>query len=511
MSEAEPMFNSIIPPEMARRYRVVPCELQSGVLTVAVTNTESWKALDMLRFRTGLEIIPLKKEPQEMEELLEHYCPREKIIVDGLSADLAKEKEEEGVLRSAEKTFGPVTHVLNEMANQAPVVRWVNRILEEGVRVYASDIHFEVCEKSFLVRIRRDGMLYEFERLPKEIAQAVISRVKIMSSMNIAETRMPQDGRIQVRLGGRHVDLRVSTLPTLYGESVVVRVLDRSATSLSLEELGFNASFIQNLRSLVKEPHGIILVTGPTGSGKTTTLYACLREIDQTKLKVITVEDPVEYEMAGLDQIQVQDGIGLNFSRVLRSVLRHDPDVIMIGEIRDEETAKIALQASLTGHLVISTLHTNDAPGAVTRLKEMGLQPFLIASTLRAVIAQRLLRRLCPHCRTEIPKASPALQTFSERELSGRTPVYEAKGCPACHGFGYSGRVAIGELFHVDPSIRNLITEGAELEELRAAARSRGMKTLAEEARVQLLRGVTSLDEYLRFQMVVRGGKGGLR
>ncbi len=487
---------AIIPSEIARRYHLIPLELKGRVLTLGLEDPDAVKVLDMLRFRTGFEIHPVKKEHKEIEDFLDLYYPRERTILEELSEELKKEGE--GVIRLHEGSFGPLTHDLREVSSVAPVVRWVNLILEEGLRVHASDIHFESCERHFRVRLRRDGVLYELERLPKKLSEPVILRLKVMSNMNTAESRLPQDGRINVKEAGRSVDLRVSSLPTLYGESLVVRILDREATSLKLEDLGFESEYIQTLRELFQKPHGMILVTGPTGSGKTTTLYSCLREIDSKKLKVITVEDPVEYELPALVQIPVHDSIGLSFARILRSILRHDPDVVMIGEIRDEETAKIALQASLTGHLVISTLHTNDAPGAITRLMEMGLEPFLIAASLKAVLAQRLMRKLCVHCRTELPESSPARAALPE--IFQKAKIYEAKGCPVCQGFGYLGRVAVGELFMVDSEMRPLIAEGADLERLRTQARSKGMRTLLEQAQARVLAGVTSLDEYLKFR-----------
>ena len=487
---------ALIPIEMARRCRLVPLELQGNVLSIGMEDPDAWKILDTLRFRTGFEVQGVKKDSLEMDQLLDLYYPRQKTVLEGLSDELRRESQ--GILDGRGGLSGSHTHNLEEAFASAPVVRWVNLIMEEGIRVRASDIHFESCEESLRVRMKRDGVLYELDRLPKKLSDPVILRIKVMAGLNSAENRLPQDGRIHVRQASRDVDMRVSTLPTLQGESVVIRILDQSNTSLSLEDLGFSPEYIQTLRELARKPSGMILVTGPTGSGKTTTLYACLREIDRKRLKVVTVEDPIEYELEDMVQIPVQESIGVGFSRILRSILRHDPDIIMIGEIRDEDTAKIALQASLTGHLVISTLHTNDAPGAVTRLIEMGLEPFLIAASLKGVLAQRLVRKLCPACRS-VFSASTAKLPASFGSLQDRT-LYEAKGCNQCLGFGYKGRHAVGELLVVSALMRSLIAQEADIEKLREVARSEGMRTLEESAREKLFEGVTSLDEYLRFR-----------
>jgi len=498
----------LIPYEVARKYRVIPWDVQSKVLTVALEDAGNWKVLDMLRFKVGLEIKPLQKDAAEIDKLLDLYYPREKTVLQELSDDLQKEGQK--VIRHEDGLLEPKAHQLSGPLSQAPVVRWVNRILEEALRVKASDIHFESCEKSFRVRFRRDGALYELESLSKEMAQPVITRLKVMASLDISETRLPQDGRIQVENSGKTIDLRVSTLPTFCGESVVIRVLDQSSVSLCLSDLGFSQPIIQNLRTLLHKPHGMILVTGPTGSGKTTTLYACLAEVDRQGLKVITVEDPVEYEHPGIVQIPVHEKTGLSFAKVLRAILRHDPDIVMIGEIRDEETAKIAVQAALTGHLVLTTLHTNDAPGAVTRLMEMGIEPYLIASSLKGVLAQRLMRKICPECRLEIPAGSEILKSFPEFHTPNAR-VFESKGCKDCHGFGYLGRVAIGEFFAMSPAIQTLIADGTNPAKLILQAEKEGLVPLRRQAEAKVSEGISSLNEYLHFRAMTYTKKGALK
>lgn len=494
---ARKLLVPLIPAETARRYRILPWDISRKVLTLAMEDPENWNAMDLIRFRTGFEIETVRKSAREMDELLDFYYPREKTILQELAEELRKEGE--GIAGPGGVIFSQGAVNLGEIANQAPVVRWVNRILQEGLAAGASDIHFESCTESFRVRFRRDGLLFDLERLPKGLSRPVIARLKVMASLDISESRLPQDGRIQVQEGKRTVDLRISTLPTFAGESVVLRVLDQDKRSLALEELGFDSGLVAGIREILMKPNGMFLVTGPTGSGKTTTLYACLGEIDTRSLKVVTVEDPVEYERGDVVQIPAHERIGLTFPKILRAILRHDPDVVLVGEIRDEVTAKIALQASLTGHLVLATLHTNDAPGAVTRLMEMGLEPYLIAASLKGVLAQRLMRKLCTRCLREIPENSPALCALTELH-TGNARIFEARGCEECHGFGYRGRAAVGEFFRITPEIRPLVAEGAALETIRQKAIATGMSPLIEDAHRKLIQGISSLDEYLRFR-----------
>ncbi|GAA5180244.1 type II secretion system ATPase GspE [Niveibacterium umoris] len=389
----------------------------------------------------------------------------------------------------------PPVEDLLEAEDDAPIIRMINALLTQAVRERASDIHIEPYETYSVVRLRRDGVLVEIARPHRALHAAMSSRIKIMANLDIAEKRLPQDGRIGVRLAGRQIDVRVSTLPTSHGERIVLRLLDKDATQFGLNALGMSDGTRKTFDGILTQPHGILLVTGPTGSGKTTTLYAALRTLDGRTLNIVTVEDPVEYDLAGVGQIQVNARIDLTFARALRSILRQDPDVIMIGEIRDLETAQIAVQASLTGHMVLATLHTNDAPSAVTRLIDMGVEPFLLASTLRGVLAQRLVRRLCPQCRD----ARPADE--NDRLAVGEgcpATLWHAKGCTACGHTGYAGRTGVYEMLTLDDAVQRLVHDRASENELRDAARGNGLRTLREDGMRLLAEGVTSAEELLR-------------
>ncbi|MBP7327422.1 MAG: Flp pilus assembly complex ATPase component TadA, partial [Alicycliphilus sp.] len=388
---------------------------------------------------------------------------------------------------------------LRDLASEAPVIRLVNTIIGRVIELRASDIHLEPFDDGLHVRYRIDGVLHPGEVVPAAQGAAVSSRVKLLAHLDIAERRLPQDGRIKTRVKGRELDLRVSTVPTVHGESVVMRVLDRASVRLSLEDMGFEKDTLARFNQLIHRPHGILLVTGPTGSGKTTTLYAALAKLDSVSQKIITVEDPVEYQLEGINQIQVHSQINLTFANALRSILRQDPDIIMIGEMRDGETAQIAVQSSLTGHLVLSTLHTNTAASAVVRMQDMGVERYLITSTVNGVLAQRLVRRLCPHCKTPV-QPDPALLQSSGlgRFLSGGAPVYEARGCDHCRGTGYQGRTAIHELLVVDEAMRSAILQGLDASALQSIAVKAGMYTLYDDGLRKVAAGVTSLDEVLR-------------
>jgi type IV pilus assembly protein PilB len=385
-------------------------------------------------------------------------------------------------------------------ANATPIIRFVDLILYQAIQDRASDIHFEPFENEFKIRYRVDGALYEMAPPPRHLAPPVISRVKVMANMNIAERRLPQDGRIQKNIAGRSVDLRVSTLPTQFGESVVLRVLDRTTVNLDLEMLGFPKYVYDYILEIIERPNGIFIVTGPTGSGKTTTLYSCLRKINTIDSKLLTAEDPVEYDLEGIMQVPINDNIGLSFAKVLRSFLRQDPDRIMVGETRDLETAQISVQASLTGHLVFTTLHTNDAPGAVTRLIDMGVEPFLISSTLEAVLGQRLLRSICPNCRTSYePKPNILDQIALSRSDIGKKKFYYGKGCDACNHTGYKGRKGIYELMKITDPIRELINERAPTVTLKQKAIELGMVTLRQDGLRSVFEGDTTVEEVLKY------------
>ncbi len=389
---------------------------------------------------------------------------------------------------------------LLELASQAPVVRLVDAMLSEAVQRRASDVHVEAFELEMVIRYRIDGICYEVARPPKSLALAISSRIKILSNLDVAESRLPQDGRILLSRDGRQIDLRVSTLPTIFGESIVMRVLDKGALQKTLGQLGMSPATQQTVESLITRPHGLLLVTGPTGSGKTTTLYACLTTLNREDVKIITTEDPVEYDIAGLVQVAVNQKIDLTFASCLRAILRHDPDIIMVGEIRDPDTATIAIQASLTGHLVFSTLHTNDAPGAVTRLLDMGLEPFLITSTVHGVLAQRLIRRVCPSCRIERPITDEERQVLSRMPTGDQvlTSLMHAPGCAACNGLGYQGRLGLYEMMVLDEAIRGLVLQRQPISAIRQAARAQGMRTLREDGIAKVVAGETTLEEVMR-------------
>jgi general secretion pathway protein E len=471
-----------------RQYRVVPISIEGSVLTVASADPLNTIVADELRQATGLSVKLVVSSPAGILEAIDRSY-------DGAATPLQR------IVEGMEDEGGPggdedVNH-LRDMAFEAPVVRLVNLLVENAIAAEASDIHIEPFEDTLRIRYRIDGLLYDQEAPPRRLQAAVTSRIKIMSEMNIAERRLPQDGRIRVTLHGQRVDIRVSTMPTVHGESIVMRLLQRSTVFLPLEKLGFPTVTLARFESLIKRPHGIVLVTGPTGSGKTTTLYAALDKINSPGVKIITVEDPVEYQLKGVNQIPVKAKIGLTFANGLRHIVRQDPDVILVGEIRDLETAEIAIQASLTGHLVFSTLHTNDAPGAITRLQDMGVEPYLVASVLEGVLAQRLVRRICQACRVPDPPSQADLDALGIR-ASADVTLYRGKGCEDCRGTGYRGRSAIYEMFAIDEDARSLMLRRASARDIRVHAIERGMTTLRLDGWQRACEGVTTVEEILR-------------
>ncbi len=483
-----------IPASVAHTYQVMPIREENGRVVFAMTDPFNIRILDDLRFRLGTSVRGVQAKEEVIQQLIEaHYGSK-----GGTLKEVVSEMHERGGAEdiSAERLD---TTSLKELAQQAPVVKLLNLILLQGVRDRASDIHLEPFEHEFKVRYRVDGTLYELTPPPKLLALALTSRVKVMAGLDIAERRLPQDGRIQVSVEGRLIDIRVSTLPTAFGESVVLRILDKSIVQLSLDQLGFFPDLKQQIEKLIRRPNGIILVTGPTGSGKTTTLYSMLRSINDVGKKIITTEDPVEYELEGIIQVPIQPKIDLNFARSLRSILRQDPDIVMVGEIRDEETAEIAVQASLTGHLVLSTLHTNDAPGAVTRLLDMKIEPYLVTSSLTAVLAQRLVRAVCQQCRELYQPSDEMLQDLGIKAKDKKEhKFYSGRGCAVCGGSGYIGRTAIFELFIMNETLRNMVLEEASTVAIREKARELGMRMLREEGLRKIFEGVTSVEEVLR-------------
>jgi general secretion pathway protein E len=449
-------------------------------------------AADALRLVSGQELLPRVAVPGELEAAIDRlYGARAGAL--GRLAEAAGEDGDEGLELDVER--------LKDLASEAPVIRLVNQMITRAVEQRASDVHIEPFEASLRVRYRIDGVLRDVEAPPNRFRAAIVSRVKIMAKLNIAERRLPQDGRIKLAIRGTPIDLRVSTIPTMHGEGVVLRVLDRTGVQLDFETLGLVGEGLETFLGILERPHGIVLVTGPTGSGKTTTLYTSLVRLNSPDKKILTVEDPIEYQLDGINQIQVKPGIGLSFANVLRSILRQDPDIVMIGEIRDVETAQIAIQAALTGHLVLSTLHTNDAAGTITRLLDMGVEDYLLTSTLNGVTAQRLVRRLCPHCRTRAPAmAELVAQLGLERytDHSQEIQLYHPKGCEQCNETGYFGRNSLTEVLVVTDEIRRLILRRAEAQELHRAAVKEGMRTMYDDGMAKALDGLTTVEEVLR-------------
>ena len=473
--------------EFLKFSRMAPLKVEGTDLLVATTDPTDLPRLHVLELATGLRVKPLLAKEKEIKARIEA------LFGNGYPTDsatgLPTAREIEGAADEEE-----VEH-LRDLASEVPVIRMVNQMLGRALESRASDIHIEPFENQLKVRYRIDGILHEVDPPPRQLKAAIISRLKILAQLNIAERRLPQDGRIKVKIAGKDIDLRISTIPTLYGESVVIRLLERSQIFTNLEVLGFPPEILQHFREMISKPHGMILVTGPTGSGKTTTLYGALQKINDPGKKIITIEDPVEYQLGGVNQIQVKPQIGLTFANGLRSIVRQDPDIIMVGEIRDFETAEIAVQAALTGHLVFSTLHTNDAAGAISRLLEMGVPDYLLASSLLGVLAQRLVRQLCSNCRKEIPFKGLNLEGF---DGSPPAALWEAGGCDSCSGTGYLGRIGIFELLPASAEICKLISQRADANAVRALARTQGMRLLREDGWQKVREGITTLAELLR-------------
>ncbi len=487
----------VIPSSSARMYGAIPIRMQGNTVTLAVLDPYNPQLVEELSFVLGKDVQLAVAPSKQIEEALSRHYGEEseslKDVLQDMETQLAKSEVSTLIT-------GQETAALEEMASQAPIVRFVNLILFQAIQDRASDIHFEPFEDDFKIRYRVDGALYEMAPPPRHLALPVISRIKVMSNLNIAERRLPQDGRIQINIAGRQIDLRVSTLPTQYGESVVLRVLDRSVVNLELESLGMPPDVERQVKELIHMPNGIFIVTGPTGSGKTTTLYSCLKRINTVDLKLLTAEDPVEYDIEGIMQVPINEAVGLTFARALRAFLRQDPDIIMVGEMRDLETAQISIQASLTGHLVFTTLHTNDAPGAVTRMIDMGVEPFLITSTLQAVLAQRLVRTICKKCRVAYePNDAVLAELGLTRDAVGGRPFYYGKGCLECNETGYRGRRGLFELLSVNEAIRELINLRAPAGVIRAKALELGMRTLREDGIRCILDGITTVEEVLKY------------
>ena len=482
----------MIPSGLARLHRALPIAIAGNTLRLALADPLDPRAAEDLRFALGKDVDVVVASIEQIEDRIKQYYGTDTASME----DILKQLGEAGELLQLR---GDATAVKEE-ANATPIIRFVDLIMYQAIQDRASDIHFEPFENEFKIRYRVDGALYEMAPPPRHLALPVISRVKVMANMNIAERRLPQDGRIQKNIAGRNVDLRVSTLPTQFGESVVLRVLDRTTVNLDLEMLGMPDYIHAYILEIIERPNGIFIVTGPTGSGKTTTLYSCLRKINTIDSKLLTAEEPVEYDLEGVVQVPVNEAIGLTFARILRAFLRQDPDRIMVGETRDLETAQISIQASLTGHLVFTTLHTNDAPGAVTRLIDMGVEPFLISSTLEAVLGQRLMRSICGNCRaTYQPNDSLLAQLEISRRDIGSQSFYYGKGCEACNQTGYKGRKGIYELMRITDPLRELINERAPTVVLKQKAVELGMVTLRQDGLRSIFAGDTTIEEVLKY------------
>ena len=489
----QPNVLEIVPQTMAEMYKIMPVSMKNNVLTVAMADPQNVAILDDLRNFLGHEIRGAVSSAPDVEAAIaRYYADREESIedvIEQLSTDEDSEKRIRGYDLASEE----------EMSDSQPIKKLLNMVMLLAIRDQASDIHFEPFEDEFKIRVKADGVLYEMVPPPRHLANAIVSRIKVMSNLDIAERRLPQDGRIELNVGGNNVDLRVSVLPTLFGEAVVMRVLDRTVVALDLNKIGMDPVTLNKFRGLLRRPNGIILVTGPTGSGKTTTLYSALNELNDTETKIITSEDPIEYDIEGIIQVPVNPDVGVTFANVLRAILRHDPDKILVGEIRDYETAEIAVQSSLTGHLVFSTLHTNDAPSAITRLRDMGVPAFLITATVEGILAQRLVRRICSECRTQF---QPSDELLMELQLPLNTArkykFYYGKGCARCNNSGYKGRIGIYELMMISDEIRDGVAAESSADDLRNIARQQGMTTLRESGLKLIFDGLTTIDEVVR-------------
>jgi len=484
-----------VPSSVAKAYKIVPVRMEGNTLIVAMGNPMNVQILDDLRFMLDCEVKGLRSNEKDVNEAIEKFYGEQTESVE----DLLKEVEAMAVSGKEEEKEVTDLAALEEMSRQLPIVKLVNLVLIQAIKDRASDIHFEPFEDQFKIRYRVDGILYEMLPPPKHFAVPVTTRIKVMAQMDIAERRKPQDGRIALHMGTSEIDMRVSALPTVFGESVVLRVLDKSVLKHSLDELGFQKMDLERIRKVIRKPNGIVLVTGPTGCGKTTTLYAALIELNSIEVKIITTEEPVEYDVEGIIQVPINTAIGLTFDKCLRSILRQDPDIILVGEIRDLQTAEMSIHSSLTGHLVFSTLHTNDAPSTITRLLDMGVESYLMASTVEAIVSQRLVRMLCQQCKEEYTPSQEELRKLgvSIGEIKD-SKLYKAKGCPACNNIGFIGRTGLFEIMVLNEELRELIGEKAITSKVRAAALKSGMKTLRDDGIDKIKRGITTIEEVLR-------------
>ncbi len=486
-----PFVLGTISSRFIRENLVVPLELKNNVLKVVMANPEDRQVIDALRVATAADIVVYAGEVRALSDYITRFYGQETQNINKIVEDMGEKGVE--FIREEEEDVGH----LKDLASEAPIIRLVNLLITRAVESRASDIHIEPFEDELKVRYRIDGVLHETESVPKKLQAAIVSRLKIMAKLNIAERRLPQDGRIRLKVGAIEVDLRVSTIPILHGESLVMRILQKEGIVIDLNKLGFPVRTLATFDQLIRKPNGIFLVTGPTGSGKTTTLYGALDKINSPDKKIITVEDPIEYQLKGINQIQVKSQIGLTFASTLRHIVRQDPDIIMIGEIRDLETAEIAIQSALTGHMVFSTLHTNDAPSSITRLLDMGVENFLLSSTIRGILAQRLVRYICESCK--VPDTSAAdREELGKLGFDTNVTLYKGAGCERCAQTGYYGRAGIFELLTIDDDIRKMILKDSDSNQIRELARKNGMRTLLEDGADKVKAGLTTLSEVLR-------------
>ena len=499
----EPEVVRLIPETLARRHQIIPVFKKGNLLTLAMSDPLNVFAVDDVKRATGCEVDPVMSKEEETLKAIDRYYT-------GTSSmeEAAREADRQGF---GVMEGGDAVLELSKLAEDTPVVKFVNTMISQAIKEGASDIHIEPEAEALRIRYRRDGLLRDVMTAPRSLQSGVSSRIKIMADLDIAEKRVPQDGRIQMKVGEKEIDIRLSTLPTLFGEKIVMRILDKSSLLLSLTDLGFAPETLQAFEKMIRRPYGLVLVTGPTGSGKTTTLYAALKLLSSVEKNIVTIEDPVEYQIKLINQVPVNAKVGVTFATGLRSILRQDPDIVMVGEIRDRETATIAIQAALTGHLVLSTLHTNDAAGAIARLADMGIEPFLIASSLIGVVAQRLVRKVCSRCKSTYPAAPQALTDLGLGHLIGgkrEIQFVRGNGCPECRGIGYAGRVGIYEMLPVDDAIRSLIVSRAPSGEIRRKASSAKFKSLRSEGLLKALQGITSVEEVLRVTQDFEGDLG---
>src|SRR2546425_5284523 len=497
--DIDPDVLKLVPPPIARKYEVIPVRKMGNSLALAMADPTNVFALDDISFMTNLQVLPLVASQTAIKKAIDRNYESKTEAISSVLSDMQTDLGNVEVVEDGEEGAKVDVFELKESADEAPVVKLVNMVLVDAIQKGASDIHFESYEKIFRIRFRMDGVLHEMLAPPKRLESAILSRLKIMSNLDIAERRLPQDGRIKLRYNTREIDFRVSVLPTIFGEKAVLRILDKDALQLDLTKLGFDPGALEHFEKVIRQPHGMVLITGPTGSGKTTTLYSAIHTINSPEHNIMTAEDPVEYNLKGVNQVQINDGIGRTFASALRAFLRQDPDVILVGETRDLETAQISIRAALTGHLVFSTLHTYDSPSTVARLIDMGVPPFLVASSLLLVMAQRLGRKVCTECREPYEADEESLVPYGHVLTGlGRTQFYKGRGCAACSFTGMKGRVALYEVMPVTQEIRGLILKNAAVTDIRAMAQAQGMKTLRQAGLLKVLAGTTTVEEVLR-------------